>query len=131
MTQRPPSVTATLVLVVLSALVWLTLGILIAVGAHPAVPDTAAVRCSLISGSLAAAGTLIALAILLSKRIRHAYYPGLAVLSINALAIIFDDVGWADLIVLMINLVPLFLLVKDRAWYLRLDSQTSRSATQE
>ncbi len=54
MTQRPPSVTAALVLVVLSALVWLTLGILIAVGAHPAVPDTTSVRSGLISGSLVA-----------------------------------------------------------------------------
>jgi hypothetical protein len=80
----------------------------------------------LICGSAAAAGTLLGLAILLAKRIRYAYYLGLAALSINALAIIFDDIGWVDLIVLTINLVPLFLLVKDRAWYLRPDVQVGQ-----
>ena len=131
MTQRPLSVVATLLLILLSALIWLALGILIASGVHPAVPDDPAVRFGLFCGSLAAAGTLIGLAILLAKRIRRAYHLGLAALSLNALAIIFDDIGWADLIVFIINLIPLSLLIKDRSWYLRPEKQLNQSVPPE
>jgi hypothetical protein len=71
------------------------------------------------SGSIVAAGTLAGLAILLVRRFGHAYYLSLAALSVSSLAVLFDDVGWVDLIALVINLVPLFLLVRDRAWYLQ------------
>jgi len=103
----------------LSALTWLSLGILIVAGVHPAVPDSPAVKAGMASGSIAAAGTLAGLVILLARRFGHAYYLSLAALSISALAILFDDVGWVDVIALVINLVPLILLIKDRAWYLQ------------
>jgi hypothetical protein len=116
--KRPVTVTTCLILMFLSALTWLSLGIIIAVGLHPAIPQTPAVKAGMTSGSIAAAGTLAGLAILLARRLRHAYYLSLAALSVSALAILFDDVGWVDLIALLLNLVPLFLLIKDRGWYL-------------
>jgi lysylphosphatidylglycerol synthetase-like protein (DUF2156 family) len=118
MPSRPLSVTASLLLILISALIWLTLGILIAVGAHPAIPKEPSVQAALASGSMAAAGVLIGLLILLAKRIRLAYFLVLAAMTASSLAVFFDDVGWTDLVFLFINLVPLFLLVKDRAWYL-------------
>jgi len=119
MHPRPLSVSVTLDLILISALVWLTLGLMIALGAHPAIPNQPAVRAALASGSMAAGGVLIGLLILLAKRVRVAYFWALAALSASSLAVIFDDVGWTDLVFVILNLVPLFLLVKDRAWFLR------------
>jgi hypothetical protein len=116
--RRPPTVTACLILMFLSALTWLALGIIIAAGLHPAIPESPA-KAGMASGSVAAAGTLAGLAILLARRFGHAYYLSLAALAVSSLAIVFDDVGWVDLIALVLNLVPLFLLIKDRAWYLK------------
>ena len=118
MSKRPPTVTACLLLMLLGALVWLVLGIIIAAGLHPAIPDSPSVKAGMASGSIVAAGTLAGLAILLGRRLGHAYYLSLAALSVSSLAVLFDDVGWVDLIALLINLVPLFLLIRDRAWYL-------------
>ena len=119
MTKRPPTVTACLILMLVSAFTWLALGIVIAAGLHPAIPDNPGIKAGMASGSIAAAGTLGGLVILLARRFGHAYYLSLAALSVSALAIFFDDVGWVDLIALIINLVPLFLLIRDRAWYLQ------------
>jgi hypothetical protein len=124
MSKRPPTVTACLSLMLLSALTWLALGIMIAAGLHPAIPDSPAVKAGMASGSIAAAGTIAGLVVLLARRFGHAYYLSLAALSISSLAILFDDVGWADLLALIINLVPLFLLIRDRAWYLHRGPQT-------
>jgi hypothetical protein len=71
--KRPMAVTLCLGLIVLSAFIWMTLGILITFGLHPAIPDGPAVRAGMVSGSIAAAGTLAALVILLAKRMGHAY----------------------------------------------------------
>jgi hypothetical protein len=122
MPPRPLSVTVSLVLILLTALIWLTLGIMIALGAHPAIPNQPAVRAVLASGSLAAAGVLIGLLILLAKRVRVAYFWGLAAMTASSLAVFFDDVGWTDLVFVILNLVPLFLLLKGRAWYLQTDA---------
>ena len=123
MSKRPPTVTACLILMLLSALIWLALGVIIAAGVHPALPEAPAVKAGMASGSIAAAGTLVGLVILLARRFGHAYYLSLAALSISSLAILFDDVGWIDLLALIINLVPLILLIKDRAWYLQLNAR--------
>jgi hypothetical protein len=122
--KRPPTVTACLILMLLGAFTWLALGLIIAAGMHPAIPDSSAVKAGMASGSIAAAGTLAGLAILLARRFTHAYYLSLAALSVSSLVILFDDVGWVDLIALCINIVPLFLLIKDRAWYLQRAART-------
>jgi hypothetical protein len=116
--RRPRSVSLCLGLIVLSALTWLSLGVLITFRLHPAILQSQAVRAGVASGAIAAAGTLAGLAILLTKRIAHAYYLSLAVLGMSALAVVFDDFGWADLIAVIINVAAMLLLIKDRSWYL-------------
>jgi predicted membrane channel-forming protein YqfA (hemolysin III family) len=55
---------------------------------------------------------------LLWRRIQPAWYVALGFLAVTSILAIFDDFGWTDLLVLVINLVPIILLIKDRAWYL-------------
>jgi hypothetical protein len=128
MAHRPLSVSATLTSVSATALVWLALGVIIAVGAHPAIPDVPQVRTSMALGSLAAGAVLVFLVVLLWRRVRLAYSLTLAALIASSLAVFFDDVGWADLIVLALSLIPLLLLIKDRAWYLGASDRGARGS---
>jgi len=114
---RPPSVTVTLGLVFLGAIIWLALGVLLAFNAHPAFPDEPFVRGWMAVLSLIAAFALLLLRIFLAQRRRPAYYAALGALALASLAIFLDDVGLVDLVVLAVFLIPLILLVKDRAWY--------------
>jgi hypothetical protein len=121
MNKRPPSVSAALLFILLNALVWLTLGLIVVVNVHPGLQNVPAdVRGVMAGLSFAAAAVLLVLCMLLSKRIRFAWYAAILALVVSACLGIFDDFGWSDLIVLVINLVPLILLARERAWFLKL-----------
>jgi len=119
MLRRPLSVTAALALIFANALVWLIFGALVALRAHPALPAAPLVRAAMALTAFAAAGLLAGLCLLLARRSRAAYYPAIAFLSVAALLGLFDDFGLADLAALIIALLPVLLLLKDRDWYLR------------
>ena len=118
MQPRPLSVTITSVLIVLSAIIWLILGILLALDAHPGFPDDPLIRAWMAALSIAAACILFMLVIYLEKRLRLAYFGMLAALAAAALVIFLDQVGPVDLMVLVINVIPLALLIKNRRLYL-------------
>ncbi len=69
--------------------------------------------------SFCAAALLLVLFFQLRKRFRPAWFAALGSLVVASLLTIFDDFGWSDLVVLILNFIPIFLLVKDRAWYLQ------------
>jgi len=55
----------------------------------------------------------------LSRRIKAAFWATVAVLVMLTIATVLDEVvGLADLLALVIILLPLILLIKDRGWYL-------------
>lgn len=68
------------------------------------------------------AGILVVLGFLITKQSRIAFFLTSGLLLITALLSIFDDFGLADLAFLILNLVPLVLLFKDRGWYLQTKS---------
>jgi hypothetical protein len=113
-------VTINLILILVIALIWLILGIIIALDVHPGLPDLPEMKGILAILSIAIALILAGLTYLLFKHNRTAYYLTLGFFGINCLLTIFDDIGWADVIFLLISLVPILLLIKDRAWYLTL-----------
>jgi hypothetical protein len=78
--------------------------------------------------SLVMAGILFGLFIFIRKQNRIAYYLTLAFFIFNVLLTIFDDVGLADLFVLVLNIIPIVLLVKDRTWYLKVYPQMEGNA---
>jgi len=119
MTNRPLSVSAALIFILLNALVWFALGVIIAANAHPALPDVPLIKGIMAFLALATAGILLGLFILLGKRSRIAYFIALGLFVAISLLTIFDQFGLADLVILAINIVPIILLIKDRAWYLQ------------
>jgi lysylphosphatidylglycerol synthetase-like protein (DUF2156 family) len=120
MTHRPKTVIASYIFILLNALIWLILGIIIAVNAHPAIPDTPGIRWTFASLSIALSVIILILFFFLYRKNRLAYYLMLALFASTAVLTIFDDVGWSDLVVLALNIVPIVLLVIDRAWHLQI-----------
>ncbi len=118
MNNRPVSVSATFILILLNLVFWLVFAVIIAANAHPALPNSPLVKGAMVVLALAAAGALLALLILLGKRSRAAYFMTIGLLGAISLLTILDDFGLADLAVLALNVLPILLLVKDRAWYL-------------
>ena len=119
MTKRPFSVTVTLILILLDALFWLVFGGIVVANAHPGLPDLPYIKEIMAFLAFATAGALLVLFFLLGKQYRIAWFLALALLGIIALLTIFDQFGMSDLFVLIINIVPVILLIKDRAWYIR------------
>jgi len=119
MPRRPLSVSITLIFIALNALIWLVLGILIALHAHPALPDSPLVRGLMAGLSFAMAAILLAAFLLLARRIRLAYFLALGLFALIALAFLFDEFGWMDLLALAVTLFPVVFLIRDRNWYLQ------------
>jgi len=65
---------------------------------------------------------------LLKRRSRLGYILTVALLAVMILASLLDDFGLADLLFVLVTLMPLALLIKDRAWYVRpsLDGQQAQ-----
>jgi lysylphosphatidylglycerol synthetase-like protein (DUF2156 family) len=106
-----------LFIIIFNALIWLALGVIIAVHAHPGLPDNPVIKGGMAFLSYGAAGILLGLFFFLRKRSRVAWFVALGFFALASILTIFDDFGWIDLVVLVINLIPLILLIKDRAWY--------------
>lgn len=119
MNSRPVSVSATFILILLNLVFWLAFAVIIAANAHPALPNSPLVKGAMVMLALAAAGALLALLILLGKRNRVAYFLAIGLFGAISLLTILDDFGLTDLVVLALNVLPIFLLIKDRAWYLQ------------
>ena len=124
MTHRPLSVSAALIFLLLNALVWFVFGVIVAASAHPALPDLPLLKGVMAFLALAIAVILLGLFVFLGKRNRTAYFLALGLLIAITLLTIFDDFGLVDLIVLIINIAPIILLIKDRAWYLQVKPST-------
>lgn len=118
MKTRPLTVNLTLVFIGLTALIWFIFGIIVLGKLHPALPDESLLRWCMGITAIAAGLTLTGLGILLMKKNRLAYWVVLAGLGLMSLANLFDDVGWVDIIVTVVSLLPFILLLKDRNWYL-------------
>jgi hypothetical protein len=127
MDSHPRSVTAMSVFIVLNIIFWVAYGVIVAFQLHPALPDQPLIKGIMALLAFAAAGLLLGLFVFLRKHSRLAYYLALAFFCIAALFTIFDEIGWIDLIVLAINIIPIILLVKDRNWYLQAPKRAAGS----
>jgi hypothetical protein len=90
------------------------------VNAHPALPVPPALKWIMALLSIGMAGILLGLFVLLRKGNRGAYYLILAFFAVTSLLTIFDDVGLSDIVVLILNIIPIVLLIQDRAWYFQI-----------
>jgi hypothetical protein len=118
--NRPITVTINLVVILLNELIWLILAITLTANTLPGLANLPTVRWIFALLSIAIAILLLVLTLFLFIHSRNAYFLSLAFFVITSILVIFDDIGLADIIVLIISLIPVVLLIKDRAWYLKL-----------
>ena len=106
-------------LILLDGVLWLAFASIIAAGVHPSYPRGSDFLWPMAAGGLLGAIVMLGIARLLRNPSRLAYWASVAVLAGMLLAGLFDQVGLADVAFMSLTLVPLALLVKERAWYLR------------
>ncbi|MFC2064805.1 hypothetical protein ACFLXB_06890 [Chloroflexota bacterium] len=121
--DKPVSVVITLFFLLLNILIWVSFAVIVAADLHPALPDLP--QINLITAALAfmAGFFLLGMMILLGKRNRWAYFLSLAALLFIILLTINDDFGLVDLVVLIVEIIPFVLLIKDGKWYLGLKTE--------
>lgn len=115
----PKTVKLTLIFLLINALVWFLFALIILLGLHPALPEDVLYKWGMAALSLVAAGVMVGLFLLLKNRVQWGWYAALAALAFSVLLTIFDDVGWIDVAVMLVMLVPLVLIIRDRKWYLK------------
>jgi len=120
MAKRPLSVSIAFIFILLNAFIWLAFSVIIAANVHPALPNIPVLKGIMAFLSFATTGILLGLFIFLGKRSRIAYFIALGLFVAISLLTIFDQFGLADLVILVINIVPIILLIKDRTWYLQI-----------
>jgi hypothetical protein len=118
MTRRPITVTVNFVLILVNLIIWLGLGIIIAVNAYPALSIPPILKGIMAAMSMGMAGILLILFIFLVRGSHKGFYFTLAFFGVTALLTIFDDVGVSDIVVLIMNIIPIILMILDRKWYL-------------
>jgi predicted membrane channel-forming protein YqfA (hemolysin III family) len=119
MINRSPSFSFAIIFTYINASLWLIFGLILVFDAHPALPDMPLYKVGMALLSIMISGILFVLGLFIFRQSRIAIYLAIGLLSITALLSIFDDFGLADLAFLIINLIPLVLLIKDRGWYLK------------
>jgi hypothetical protein len=130
MRHFPPSVRVALLLLALDALLWFAFGVVVACGGIASINHPPVLRWGMAGLALASAASLAGIALLLSRRRRPAFFIAISLLAIIVVLSITDQVGLVDLVALAVSAVPLGLLLKDRAWYLR-PTNAAGSATMD
>ncbi len=113
----PKSFSVVLIFILLNALIWFGFSIIAAASLHPGLPDNPLYKWGMAILALIAAAILFGLWFFLKRKNKFAYY--LTIVSLIGIIILtfFDDLGLSDLIVLVIEIIPLILLIKVRKWY--------------
>lgn len=107
----------TLFFILISALFWLGFSIIVATGFHPALPDHKLYQGIMAGLAFLSAAFLFFLYFLLRSKNNFAFYLTIAFLTFLAILTVMDDLGIIDFLVLIITILPIVLLIKDRKWY--------------
>ncbi len=118
MIKRPVTISITEGFVLLQIFISLGFGVIVLEDLHPAMPDLPVYRAVMGTLGLLGAVVLAALFLLLRNRMKWGYVLALSIFAGLAVLTFLDDVGWADAAFLVIVVIPLVLLIKDRRWYL-------------
>lgn len=119
MKNLPRSVSLALWLILLNAAFWFIYAVLVASGVAGVFPLENVVKWVMVGLALGCAVALISATFFLLRRSRLAFYAAVVLLALIAVLSVTDDFGLPDLVSLLLSLIPLGLLFKDRTWYLQ------------
>lgn len=112
--------------ILLNAIIWLTFSIIVATGMHPALPDSEFYKWLMAISAFVSATFLLLLYFLLKNKSKIAFFLTIAFLILIALLTMMDDLGWIDFLVLVVTLIPVVILIKEREWFLKTSGTPQR-----
>lgn len=118
MQDPPKTVLITVAFFVLNAVFWFAYTLIILFFGDQLSHVPLVIQWLMLLMALGCSIVLAGLAILLKRRNRLAFYAGVLLLTVIAVFSITDEFGLPDLFSLLISLIPLVLILKDRTWYL-------------
>ena len=117
MKKRPIAITICLVLIALSALVWLVFGLSIVTGLHPTIAFDNLVTQAMAVLAILSAAALGLLAFFLARRSKLAYWISVPLLALIAVLSLADEIGFADVASFAIAAAALVCLIGGRRWF--------------
>ncbi|HCS39098.1 MAG TPA: hypothetical protein DIW44_05870 [Anaerolineaceae bacterium] len=118
-TKIPNSVTLTQIIILVIGIVWIGFSLYMAIGPDPSFAQLGAYRWIMAGMTFAPGLFLVVMWFLLRKRWKPAWYLAVIALGLMSVVIIFDQVGWVDVLVMLGSAIPFVLLIIDRKWYLK------------
>jgi hypothetical protein len=115
----PLTVKVTPILILLIGIMWIGFCLFIALGLHPTYSRMGGFQWIIAGMSLVPGIFFVVLWYLLHKHWKPAWYLAVIALALVAIAGIFDQVGWVDVLVMLGSATPAILLIIDRKWYLK------------
>jgi len=117
--KTPVTVLVTQIIILVVGIAWIGFSLYMAIGPDPSFAKLGAFRWIMAAMTFVPGLALVVLWFLLRKRWKPAWYLAVIALGLMTVAIIFDQVGWVDVLVMMGSAIPLALLIIDRKWYLK------------
>lgn len=117
--KTPITVKVTLWIVLAVGIVWIGFSLYMAIGPDPSFAQLGAYRWIMAAMTFVPGVILVVLWYLLRKCWKPAWYLAVIALALMSIAIIFDQIGWVDVLVMLGSAIPLVLLIIDRKWYLK------------
>lgn len=121
MDESPGSTRMMFALIMVNAAVWIGFSVLVLVGALPGIEANNPLGVVMVALALLASSALIVLGVFTKRRRRWAYLLTVAAFVFLIVLTVADEVGPADLAVLLLEVLTLSLLLKDWRWYLQRD----------
>jgi hypothetical protein len=113
----PKSFSVILIFLLLNAFIWFGFSIIAAANLHPGLHDNSLYRWGMAILAIIASVALFVLWYFLKRKNKFAYYLTAAFLIVIIILTFTDDLGFLDLVVLVIEIIPLVLLISLRKWY--------------
>jgi len=119
MPRQPWTVRITFVSFLVIAALWLLFSLFVVLGGNVSYFHIGAFRWIMAGLTFLASILLAALGYLLRRRFKPAWYFSVLLLAAMILAGFMDELGLIDYAFIVLYLIPLALLIKDRKWFLK------------
>jgi len=116
----------TLALIRINAAFWFLFSLIVVLGGQVAYNQLGVYRWLMAGLTFLVSLFLMALWYFLRRQFKPAWIVGVITLTVMVLAGFMDELGWLDYVFIVLSLVPLVLLIKDRQWYLARNRETHR-----
>ena len=116
----PLTVRFTLIFFLVIAVLWFIFSLFVVMGGNITYFQIGAFRWIMAGLTFLASIILLVLWYFLHRRFRPAWYISILLLAAMILAGFMDELGLIDYAFIILYLIPLALLIKDRKWYLNL-----------